>query len=67
MAEKRISLALSADDHGAAYLYLPGHPGRGAPRVAKQARLSDLLTYKGPDLNLDFDGAGHLVGLEILD
>jgi hypothetical protein len=66
MAEKKISLAVSADDQDVAYLYLPGHPGRGAPGLAKQVRLSSLLTYKGPDLSLDFDGDGQLVGVEIL-
>jgi hypothetical protein len=29
-------------------------------------RLSSLLTYKGPDLYLDFDGDGQLVGVEVL-
>lgn len=66
MAEKKISLAVSADDQDVAYLYLPGHPGRGVPGVAKQVRLSSLLTYKGPDLFLDFDCDGQLVGVEVL-
>ena len=65
MAEQKISLAVSADDQGVAYLYLPGHAGRGTPSVAKQVRLSSLLTYKGPDLYLDLDGDGQLVGVEI--
>ncbi len=66
MAEKKISLAVSAGDQDVAYLYLPGHPGRGTPGVARQVRLSSLMTYKGPDLFLDFDGDGQLVGVEIL-
>ena len=66
MAEQKISLAVSADDQDVAYLYLPGHAGRGTPSVAKQVRLSSLLTYKGPELYLDFDGDGQLVGVEVL-
>jgi hypothetical protein len=66
MAEKKISLALSAGDQEVGYVYLPGHPGPGASGVAKQVRLSTLLEYKGPDLFLDFDGDGQLVGVEIL-
>jgi hypothetical protein len=66
MAEQKISLTISADDHDVAYLYLPGHAGRGTPAVAKQVRLSSLLTYKGPDLFLDFDADGQLVGVEVL-
>ena len=66
MAENKISLAVSADDQDVAYVYLPGHPGPGAPGLAKQVRLSSLLQYKGPDLNLDFDSDGQLVGVEVL-
>ena len=67
MAEKRISLAVSADDQNVAYLYLPDHPGRGTSGVVvKQVRLSSLLKYTGPDLNLDFDEYGQLIGLEVL-
>ncbi len=67
MAEKRISLAVSADDQDVAYLYLPDHPGRAAPGVVvKQVRLSSLLKYTGPDLYLDFDAHGRLIGLEVL-
>ena len=66
MAEKKISLAVSAGDQDVAYVYLPGHPGPGVPGVAKQVRLSSLLKYKGPDLHLDFDADGHLIGVEVL-
>ncbi len=66
MAEKKISLAVSADDQDVAHVYLPGHPGPGAPGAVKQVRLSSLVEYKGPDLYLDFDGDGQLVGVEVL-
>ena len=66
MAEKKISLAVSADDQDVAYVYLPGHPGPGAHGGARQVRLSSLLQYEGPDLYLDFDGQGQLIGVEIL-
>jgi uncharacterized protein YuzE len=67
MAEKRISIAVSEDDQDVAYLYLPDHPGRGTSGVVvKQVRLSSLLKYAGPDLNLDFDEHGQLIGVEIL-
>jgi len=67
MGKKQISLSVSASDQDVAYLYLPDHPGPGTPgAVAKQVRLSDLLMYNGPDLYLDLDEHGHLIGIEIL-
>jgi hypothetical protein len=48
-------------------LALPGHPGRGVPRaVAKQVRLLTLLQYVGPDIHLDLDADGHLIGIEFV-
>ena len=62
MAEKRTSLAVSADDQDVAYLYLPDHPGRGTSGVVvKQVRLSSLLKYTGPDLNLASTSMGNLL------
>lgn len=62
-----ISLAVNPDDHDVAYLSLPGHPGKGSPGcVKKTVRLASLLPYKGPDLYLDFDAQGHLIGVEVL-
>lgn len=56
---------------GAAYLYLIGHPRRGSPEnagcVANTVVLEDLVPgYQGPDINLDFDKDGILIGLEII-
>ncbi len=53
-----------------AYLYLKGHPRRGqdsADSVAETLILEDLIPgYRGPDINLDFDSDGVLIGLEII-
>ncbi len=54
----------------AAYLYLKEHPLRGpesAGCVANTVALEDLLPgYRGPDINLDFNKDGVLIGLEII-
>ncbi|NOT11154.1 MAG: DUF2283 domain-containing protein [Methylococcaceae bacterium] len=63
----KIILTVSEDDDDVAYLELPGHPGRGVSgAIGRQIRLLDLTNYVGPDIYLDFDSKGHLVGLEIL-
>lgn len=65
--ESGIVLTVSDDDKNVAYLALPDHPGRGTPGVtAQQRRLRDLMPYSGPDLYLDFDKDGRLIGVEIL-
>ncbi|WP_411885854.1 DUF2283 domain-containing protein [Polaromonas sp. YR568] len=67
MPNKNITLDVSSDDEDVAYLSLPNHPGRGsAGVVAKQVRLLDLLQYVGPDIYLDLDEDGRLIGFEIL-
>jgi len=54
----------------AAYLYLKGAPRDREDRVGSVANtivLEDLIPgYLGPDINLDFDKNGVLIGLEIL-
>lgn len=67
MLPKAIQLKVSADDDEMAYVFLPDHPKRiVAGIVKKQTRLSDLIDgYKGPDIYLDFDGKGRMVGIEI--
>jgi uncharacterized protein YuzE len=63
----RIALSVGGDDEDVAYLLLPDHPGAGVPHaVARQIRLLDVLKYDGPDINLDFDARGRLIGIEIL-
>ena len=67
MENAKIALKVSEGDDGVAYLYLPAHPGEATQgSVSKQVRLSDLLNYSGPDLYLDFDANGCLIGVEIL-
>lgn len=63
----KIRLKVSEDDEDVAYLYLPEHPGPGAPGVvARHVKLNSILTYKGPDILLDLDGDGRLIGIEVL-
>ena len=57
------------DDTDAAYLILPRHPGFGSQGVVE--RTEDLCTlvenYKGPEIYLDFDKDGFLIGIELLE
>lgn len=52
----------------ASYLTLPDHPGRGAKGcVANSIPLDQVIEgYEGPDVVLDFDANGRLIGIEIL-
>jgi hypothetical protein len=60
-------LRVSEDDTDVAYLRLPSHPGTSPCKMSKSVRLRDLIgTYKGPDVVLDFDLRGVLVGIEVL-
>ena len=64
---QKIQLEISADDEDVAYLRLPQHPGSGLSGiVAKQVRLRELLEFKGPDIHLDLDPEGRLIGIEVL-
>jgi uncharacterized protein YuzE len=61
----QFELRISEDDPEVAYLRLPSHPGESC-KMSKSIRLIDLLgTYEGPDVVLDFDQHGVLVGIEI--
>ncbi len=75
--KQKIKLKRSQSDPNAAYLTLPGHPGssKAADRfdqktegcVSSTQKIRDVIPdYKGPDLNLDFDNEGTLIGIEIL-
>jgi uncharacterized protein YuzE len=67
MSNGKLALTVSDDDEDVAYLSFPGHPGRGKPGVTvRQVKLQDLMKYTGPDVFLDFDKNGCLIGLEIL-
>jgi len=66
--EPSFRFTVSAGDPGVAYLALPGHPGAGLPGIVKtQISLADRIEgYVGPDVYLDFDASGRLIGIEIL-
>lgn len=62
----RFELRVSEDDQDVAYLRLPSHPGETC-KMSKSIRLVELLgAYEGPDVVLDFDQDGVLVGIELL-
>ncbi len=69
MTNKKIYLKVSEDDPEVAYLYLPDHPGAGTFNIVeKQIRLYDIIAnYKGPDIYLDFDASGKVIGIEIVE
>ncbi len=67
MEKRKMALNISNDDEDVAYLILPDHPGQGTSGVvAKQTSLRSLLEYVGPEIYLDFDEVGRLIGIEIL-
>ncbi|MGJ0626027.1 DUF2283 domain-containing protein [Xenorhabdus bovienii] len=51
-----------------AYVFLPKHPGKGVSGVtAKQIPLHSIISnYQGPEIFLDFDKSGEIIGLEFL-
>ncbi|OJT20782.1 hypothetical protein BO221_28115 [Archangium sp. Cb G35] len=62
----RFELRVSQDDQDVAYLRLPSHPGETC-EMSKSIRLAELMgSYTGPDVVLDFDQDGVLVGIELL-
>lgn len=66
--DTKFELLVSDDDEGVAYLRLPAHRGTGPGIVARTINLRSLLgDYEGPDVNVDFDAANVLIGIEILD
>jgi len=57
---------VARNDPTMAYLYLPNYP-RSPTRVSRSIRLIDVLKeFKGPDVVLDFDEDGVLIGIEVL-
>lgn len=55
-----------AENNPIAYLRLPTHSGM-TTKMSKSVRLVDLMgKYDGPDIVLDFDEHGKLVGIEII-
>lgn len=68
MSKKKICVTLSGRNHEIAYIALPGHPAEPQGRVvARMVRLDQVIEgYEGPMVNLDFDAAGVLIGIEVL-
>ena len=63
----KFRLSVSDDDDNVAYLKLPSHPEGEICKMSKSVRLFDLIgKYEGPDVVLDFDEEGVLVGIEIV-
>ncbi len=63
----QMRLTVSPDDNDVGYVTLPAHPGPGVPGAVKRTiRLRTLLDYAGPDLNLDLDSEGNLIGVEFV-
>jgi len=63
---RTFTLTISSDDPTVAYLELPTHPV-GRVRVSRSVRLYDLIgRYAGPEVLLDFDAEGVLVGIEVV-
>lgn len=67
MLQEPIQLKISENDNEMAYLFLPEHPKQiKYGIVKKQIRLADLIAdYKGPDIYLDFNEKGTIIGIEI--
>lgn len=66
-SESRYSLVLSEDDPEVAYLYLRMNKHKDFVNLGKSIRLFDLVgEYGGPDVVLDFDAEGVLVGIELV-
>ena len=62
-----IDLKVSEDDEDVGYVFLPEHPRSGVGVVKKTIELRQLVPdLKGPDVNLDFDADGVLIGIEII-
>lgn len=63
--EKKIRVQFEGEDAHTAYVALPGH--RHEPGiVSKTVILGELIDYKGPQIHLDLDKDGTLIGIEIL-
>ena len=65
MTKKKIRVKLVGKDAHTAYVALPGH--RTKPGiVSKTLTLSEMIEYKGPQIHLDLDKEGKLIGIEVL-
>lgn len=58
-----------SDDPSVGYLYLSNHPGPGTAGCVKgMVRVSTLIAdYVGPEIHLDLNEAGEVIGIEVLE
>ena len=66
-SKNEIKLECSADGD-VAYLYLPKHLGNSIYGIStKQVLLNSLINnYKGPEIILDFNKDGEIIGMEFI-
>jgi uncharacterized protein YuzE len=59
----------SDNDPSVGYLYLSNHPGAGVAGCVKgMVRVSALIpNYVGPEIHLDLNEAGEVIGIEVLE
>jgi len=61
------TIKVSEDDDDVAYVRLPTHSRREGQHITKSVRLFDVMgKIDGPDVILDFDENGTLIGIEIV-
>lgn len=68
MAKAKIRVKVTGKLSDTAYLKLPGFPD-GPPQgvVSRTICLAELIKeFKGPQVNLDFNEQGVLIGIEVL-
>lgn len=67
MTKNILSLDVNKDGD-VAYLFLPTHPGKGKSKIVdKQISLRSIINnYKGPEIYLDFNQKGEIIGIELL-
>jgi len=58
-----------SNDPSVGYLYLSNHPGPGSVGCVKGVvRVSALIpNYVGPEIHLDLNEAGEVIGIEVLE
>jgi len=71
VVERRCAMRFeqSSEDPSVGYLYLSNHPGsRVAGSVKNVVSIGALIpNYVGPDIHLDLNEAGEVIGIEVLE
>ncbi len=66
MTEDQDEIRIRYGDDKIAYIELPGYPRGRDLKISRSLRLVDLIgKYDGPELIMDFDADGRLVGLDV--